>query len=327
MRLPEAAYFSALSTRFEKTWWMASESAPTRAGAVSSTFNSTFWARASSRKLCTASCRRSAGATDWISKRCSPDSTLARVSRSSVRRDMRRALLRMMSRNSRVWLFSVRAVEQGFGIALNRSQRSAQLVRNIGDKIAPCLFHPLGLGQIAQHRHRAAAGHGRGGHVEGASRNNGCGPRGKYLSIFTRPAHSGQEIGIANGLHQQRILTGSLRNQFVHGLVRPLHAVVGTDRDDGVLHAVEQGFQLALAGLQRGETFLQMAGGLDREKPPPVRFHPPNFHRDARPNLRPRRDRQTERCAANAERSNTQPWRRMTSAKTKATRRPGQTCL
>ena len=44
---------------------------------------------ASSRKFCTASCSNSAAATGWISKRCSRDSTLASVSRSSVRRDMR----------------------------------------------------------------------------------------------------------------------------------------------------------------------------------------------------------------------------------------------
>ena len=37
----------------------------------------------------------------WMSNRCSPDSTRARVSRSSVRRDMRTALLRMISRKSR----------------------------------------------------------------------------------------------------------------------------------------------------------------------------------------------------------------------------------
>jgi hypothetical protein len=36
------------------------------------------------------------------SKRVSPDSTRARVSRSSVRRDMRAEFLRMISRNSRV---------------------------------------------------------------------------------------------------------------------------------------------------------------------------------------------------------------------------------
>ena len=38
--------------------------------------------------------------------------------------------------------------------------------------------------------------------------------------------------------------------------------MVGADGDDGILHAVEQGFQLTLAGLQGREAFLQMAGSL-----------------------------------------------------------------
>ena len=91
--------------------------------------------------------------------------------------------------------------------------------------------------------------------------NDGPGPGGKYFSRFTRSPHRSQEIRIANGLDQGRILAGVLRNQFVHGLVGPLHAIIGADGDDGVLHAVEQGLELALAGLQCGKTFFQMAGG------------------------------------------------------------------
>jgi len=48
----------------------------------------------------------------------------------------------------------------------------------------------------------------------------------------------------------------------VHGLIGPLHEAIGTDGDDRVLHAVEQGFELALAGLDGGETFFDAAGVL-----------------------------------------------------------------
>ncbi len=54
---------------------------------------------------------------------------------------------------------------------------------------------------------------------------------------------------------------GALRDQAVHGLVGPLHEAVGADGDDGVLHAVEQGFELALAGADGGETLFDAAGG------------------------------------------------------------------
>ena len=52
-----------------------------------------------------------------------------------------------------------------------------------------------------------------------------------------------------------------MRNEAVHGLVGPLHEAVGADGDDGVLHAVEQGFELALAGADGGKTFFDAAGG------------------------------------------------------------------
>ena len=63
-----------------------------------------------------------------------------------------------------------RAVQQGFGVALDGSQRRAQFVRDIGNEVATGLLHPFGLGKVAQDRHGAAAGHRRGGHIEGASR-------------------------------------------------------------------------------------------------------------------------------------------------------------
>ena len=45
-------------------------------------------------------------------------------------------------------------------------------------------------------------------------------------------------------------------------LIGPLHEAVGADGDDRVLHAVEQGFELALAGADGGETLFDAAGSL-----------------------------------------------------------------
>ncbi len=155
-----------------------------------------------------------------------------------------------------------RTVEQGFGVSLNGSQRGAQFVRDVGNEIAACLFYPLGLGKITQHGYRPPARHGGSGHVEGAARQNGRSPGAVHLAQFACLTYRGQEIRIANRLHQGRIFARVLGDQFVHGLVRPLHPIIGTHGDDGVLHAVEQGFELMLAGLQSDEAFLQMAGGL-----------------------------------------------------------------
>src|SRR5271166_2885293 len=81
---------------------------------------------------------------------------------------MRVAFLRMISMNSRTCsgtlLWSRRV-----SITLNRGQRCAQLVRNIGDEIAPRLLHTLDLGLIVQHRNRAASRHRRCRYIEDAS--------------------------------------------------------------------------------------------------------------------------------------------------------------
>ena len=52
-----------------------------------------------------------------------------------------------------------------------------------------------------------------------------------------------------------------LRNKPIHGLVGPLHQTVGAHRDHRVLHAVEQSFELALAGAHGGKTAFDLAGG------------------------------------------------------------------
>ena len=97
---------------------------------------------------------------------------------------MRAEFLRMISRNSRVGrgIFGS-SVEQGFGISLNRSQRRAEFVGNVGDKIAARFFHALGFGEIAEHGDGAAIGQGSGGHIEGAAGNNGGGAGGLDFAV------------------------------------------------------------------------------------------------------------------------------------------------
>ena len=51
-------------------------------------------------------------------------------------------------------------------------------------------------------------------------------------------------------------------NQAVHRLIGPLHQPIGADGNNRVLHAVEQGFQLALAGLHGGKTLFDATGRL-----------------------------------------------------------------
>ena len=64
------------------------------------------------------------------------------------------------------------AVEQGFRIALNGSERRAQFVGNVGDEVAAGFFHALGFGEVAEHGDGAAIGQRSGGDVEGAAGND-----------------------------------------------------------------------------------------------------------------------------------------------------------
>ena len=49
-------------------------------------------------------------------------------------------------------------VDERFGVALDRGQRRAQLVRHVGDEIAADLIGAPQIGDVVQHQHGAAAG-------------------------------------------------------------------------------------------------------------------------------------------------------------------------
>ncbi len=134
-------------------------------------------------------------------------------------------------------------------------------MRDVGDEIAASFFDALGFGEVAEHGDGAAIGQGRGGDVEGAAGNDGSGACGLHLLGGSGGFDGGEEIGIANGFDDGRVEARVLGNEAIHGLVGPLHEAIGTDGDDGVLHAVEQSFELALAGTDGGEAAFDLAGG------------------------------------------------------------------
>ena len=54
-----------------------------------------------------------------------------------------------------------RLVEQRLDVSANRRQRRAQLVRHVGDEVAPDLIGAAQIGDVVQHEHGAAARPGR----------------------------------------------------------------------------------------------------------------------------------------------------------------------
>ncbi len=154
------------------------------------------------------------------------------------------------------------AVEQGFSIALNRSERSAEFVGNVGDEVAAGFLDALGFGEVAKYGDSASVRQRRGGNVESAPGNYGRGAGSFDFAAGGGFLDGGEEVGVADGFDYRLLQASALRNQAVHGLISPLYEAVGAHGDDGVLHAVEQGFKLALAGLDGGETLLDAAGSL-----------------------------------------------------------------
>ena len=71
-----------------------------------------------------------------------------------------------------------------------------------------------------------------------------------------------QKIRIANCFDHGSVKPRPQRKQPVHGLVGPLHSLLVIDGQHRILHAVQQGFQLALAGSQGGKVSFELAGGL-----------------------------------------------------------------
>ena len=184
-------------------------------------------------------------------------------SRSSVRRDMRSGILADNFQKFAGVIVVRRAVEQSFGVALDGSQRSAQFVRDVGDEVAAGLFHALGFGEVAQHSHGAAAGHGRGGHIESAARQDGSGAGGAHASRFAGIADGTQEIGVADGLHHGERSGGvccgtSLSMLWLAHCTRS-SAPTAMTASCMLLSRVSSWRWLVS---QRGEAVLQMAGGL-----------------------------------------------------------------
>src|SRR6266550_3453227 len=105
-------------------------------------------------------------------------------------------------------IFFAAAVEQGFCITLYRRERSSQLVRDVGDKVAACLLDAFRLGEIAKYSYRASSGHGSRSHIKAAARKNRSRTSGSHFTGFGGVAYSTEKIRIADGLDHGRIQAG-----------------------------------------------------------------------------------------------------------------------
>ena len=170
-------------------------------------------------------------------------------------------------------------VKQRLHVPGDGGERGAQLVGHVGDKVSLGAFHLFDASDVVQHGHGAAAGHRRGVYLVAAAGYE----RGRFAhrhgAVFEREADAFEHVGIADGLDERmadphcaahRWRTGqgygrgdviSARKQPLHAFIGPLDSAGGVDRDDGVLHAVEQCFELAAAFGGLAERALDLFGG------------------------------------------------------------------
>ena len=142
-----------------------------------------------------------------------------------------------------------RAAQQGFGIAANGRERSAEFVGDVGDKIAAHAFEAFDPGDVMQNHQRATVrGHGERrcvGLKDGGVAPHELEPARGRSSLGDDFGNEAQEGRIPNHADERRV-TFDRRLQPQGGfesLVGELNAHLVVDREYAFSHALEDGVQ------------------------------------------------------------------------------------
>ncbi len=152
-------------------------------------------------------------------------------------------------------------LEEGFDVAGDGGERGAQLVGDVGDEVAAGLLGALDLGDVVEDGDGSAIGSGRGIDFEDAGRSDRGGFSAARLAVVEGGLDAGQDLGIANGVDEGLSGAGGAGGDALHDGIGPADAAGGVNGDDGFLHAVEQGGELALLGFEGAEAGLEARGG------------------------------------------------------------------
>ena len=132
---------------------------------------------------------------------------------------------------------------------------------DVGHEVPAGRLRALDFRDVVQHGDRAPTGHGSGVDLKDFSRGNGDGAPPAGLALGEGRAHRGQDLGIANGMHQGAALLHRAERDPLHDGIAPAHLSLRVDGDDRLLHAVQQRGQFAAAAFQGMKAVLQAAGG------------------------------------------------------------------
>ena len=157
------------------------------------------------------------------------------------------------------------ALEQRLGIAAQRGERRAQLVRHIGDEVLPQALQRFAFRQIVQHQqHRArpAAAERRGG---GVRRVGARGP-GLELALHRATAGASRRRQLGEFRHARERGEGRARpgpqrrvEQLGEAVVHVHHAVAAIDQRHAIAHVGEDELAVVALAAQRFEPSVELA--------------------------------------------------------------------
>ncbi len=157
-----------------------------------------------------------------------------------------------------------RAGLERFHERLERGDRRAELVRDVGDEIAAGGLDAPQLGHVLEQQHGTAAVGQTGGHdldpapwrwIQSQLDHLGDGAGG------SRRAGNLHHVGVAHGLGQRAAVQLLLAQQVGGGRVAQLDALVGIQDEHAVGHVLEDGGHLQALALNLGDAGLQAAAG------------------------------------------------------------------
>jgi hypothetical protein len=180
----------------------------------------------------------------------------------------------MISRNRRASLRVVeRTAEQRLGIAADRRQRGAQLVRDVGDEVAPNALEPLHVADVVKDENEVARPARGDGHRRRRHLQDQRGAPAEVQIAHERPLH---DAGVHHFAHQlvqigmtrqldEWLAEGQVRarqiEQHLGAAVHQQHRAGRVDDQHALDHAAEHLFELALLGTHCVEPLTLRRGG------------------------------------------------------------------
>src|ERR1039458_259308 len=125
----------------------------------------------------------------------------------------------------------IRVLDQRLDVALDGGERGAQLVADVGDKVAAGFFSGLDAGDVVEHDQRAARGQGGCVDLKDAAGDQRAGPAKADFPVLKGAVDAGQDLGIAHEVDQRAAGMDLGSGDALHGGVGPADQPLGSDGD------------------------------------------------------------------------------------------------